>query len=78
MRELLDAMLAIDPARRLTMQQVAEHRWFSTDLAVKGATFTDDGDEVMYRGASFDDDVAPPFELPEQAMPICRQHACLA
>ena len=75
MRELLDAMLAIDPARRLTMQQVAEHRWFSTDLAVKGATFTDDGDEVMYRGASFDDDVAPPFELPEQAMPICRQRA---
>ena len=75
LRELLDAMLAIDPARRLTMQQVAEHRWFSTDLAVKGATFTDDGDEVMYRGASFDDDVAPPFELPEQAMPICRQRA---
>ena len=78
LRELLDAMLAIDPARRLTMQQVAEHRWFSTEQAVKGATFTDDGDEVMYRGASFDDDVAPPFELPEQAMPICRQHACLA
>ena len=75
LRELLDAMLTIDPARRLTMQQVAEHRWFSTEQAVKGATFTDDGDEVMYRGASFDDDVAPPFELPEQAMPICRQRA---
>ena len=75
LRELLDAMLAIDPARRLTMQQVAEHRWFSTEQAVKGATFTDDGDEVMYRGASFDDDVLPPFELPEQAMPICRQRA---
>ena len=75
LRELLDAMLTIDPARRLTMQQVAEHRWFSTEQAVKGATFTDDGDEVMYRGASFDDDVLPPFELPEQAMPICRQRA---
>ena len=78
LRELLDAMLAIDPARRLTMQQVAEHRWFSTEQAAKGAAFTDDGDEVMYRGANFDDDVLPPFELPEQAMPICRQHACLA
>ena len=44
MRELLDAMLAIDPARRLTMQQVAEHRWFAT---VQGEA--DDGDEVMYR-----------------------------
>ena len=43
MRELLDAMLAIDPARRLTMQQVAEHRWFAT---VQGEA--DDGDEVMY------------------------------
>ena len=75
MRELLDAMLAIDPARRLTMQQVAEHRWFSTEQAVMGAAFTDDGDEVMYRGANFDDDVLPPFELPEQAMPICRQRA---
>ena len=75
LRELLDAMLAIDPARRLTMQQVAEHRWFSTEQAVKGAAFTDDGDEVMYRGANFDDDVLPPFELPEQAMPICRQRA---
>ena len=75
LRELLDAMLAIDPARRLTMQQVAEHRWFSTEQAAKGAAFTDDGDEVMYRGASFDDDVLPPFELPEQAMPICRQRA---
>ena len=38
-----DAMLAIDPARRLTMQQVAEHRWFAT---VQGEA--DDGDEVMY------------------------------
>ena len=82
LRELLDAMLAIDPARRLTMQQVAEHRWFSTEQAAMGAAFTDDGDEVMYRsthrGANSDDDVLPPFELPEQAMPICRQHACLA
>ena len=43
LRELLDAMLAIDPARRLTMQQVAEHRWFAT---VQGEA--DDGDEVMY------------------------------
>ena len=75
MRELLDAMLAIDPARRLTMQQVAEHRWFSTEQAVMGAAFTDDGDEVMYRNANFDDDVLPPFELPEQAIPICRQRA---
>ena len=75
LRELLDAMLAIDPARCLTMQQVAEHRWFSTEQAAMGAAFTDDGDEVMYRGANFDDDVAPPFELPEQAMPICRQRA---
>ena len=40
LRELLDAMLAIDPARRLTMQQVAEHRWFAT---VQGEA--DDGGE---------------------------------
>ena len=30
------------------MQQVAEHRWFSTEQAAMGAAFTDDGDEVMY------------------------------
>lgn len=80
LRELLDAMLAIDPARRLTMQQVGEHRWFSTGQAAQDAAFTDDGDEVMYRSVNDDDDDddSPPFELPEQAIRVCRQRACLA
>ncbi len=76
LRELLDAMLAIDPARRLTMQQVAEHRWFAT--AQGEAAFTDDGDAVMYRSlGDDDDDASPPFELPEQAIPVCRQRPSL-
>jgi serine/threonine protein kinase len=80
LRELLDAMLTIDPARRLTMQQVAEHRWFATGQAAQGAAaFTDDGDEVLYRSVNDDDDDdSPPFELPEQAIRVCRQRACLA
>ena len=50
------------------------------------AAFTEDGDEVLYRScaggqddemAGQDDDASPPFELPEQAMPISRQRACL-
>jgi len=80
LQELIDAMLAIDPARRVTMQQVAEHRWFASGQAAQAETaFTEDGDEVMYRsaGGDDDDDASPPFEMPEQAIPISRQRACL-
>ena len=62
------------------MQQVAEHRWFASGLAARAETaFTEDGDEVMYRsaGCDDDDDPSPPFEMPEQAIPISRQRACL-
>ena len=85
--ELLDAMLAIDPAARVTLQQVAEHRWFDSRHSAQGeAAEAEDGDEVVYRSAGgqgdehpdADEDAdAPPFELPEMAVAISRQRACL-
>jgi len=81
LQELLDSMLATDPARRVAMPQVAEHRWFASGQAVQAEdAFTEDGDEVMYRSAGGDDEddnAPPPFERPEQAIPISRQRACL-
>lgn len=77
LKELLNSMLAIDPARRANMRQVSEHRWFASKAEEAQAAFTEDGDEVLYRGAGGEDDTAPPFEMPEMAMPISRQRACM-
>lgn len=79
LKELLDAMLCINPTNRLPMAQVAAHRWMATKEAEGGRTYDDDGDEVMYRsaGGGEEEEDATPFELPEFAMPISRQRARL-
>jgi len=77
LKELLNAMLSIDVNKRATMQQIADHPWFTTKTGKGGAMYDDDGDEVMYRSAGGDDEPAIPFELPEMAMPIARQRACM-
>jgi len=75
LKELLNAMLTIDPAQRVTMAQISAHRFFVTKEAER--SFDDDGDEVMYRSAGGDgeEEDAVPFELPEMAMKITRQRA---
>jgi len=80
LKELLNAMLAIDPNKRITMQQISAHPWFAMIVRKPGAggmMMDEDGEEVMYRSAAGggDDEDATPFEMPELAMKIVRQRA---
>lgn len=80
LREMLDAMLMIDPQRRISLTEVAAHAWFEPPAAQPAAYEEDDyAAPVVFRSAGcFDDEdeeELPPFEPPSEAMPIVRQPA---
>ena len=77
LRELLNGMLEIDPAKRLSLSAVLSSEWLSTDPC-GAADADDDDDKPVYRSASGDGDfgdAGAPVELTEDMIPICRQRA---
>lgn len=83
LKSLLDSMLCINPAERITLAKIAEDPWL-LQPDQEGAGYDDDdddegravyrGDALLYRGlGGAGDDL--PFELPADAIPVSRQCA---
>jgi len=73
LKELLNAMLAIDVSKRLTMPGVRAHRWFDCEPKP-----VEPKKRVVYRGSDDTDDPMDDedeFTLPEDSIPIARQAA---
>jgi len=84
LRELLDAMLTIDPARRISLAEISQHPWMQPPTRPAASScggYEEDeySDPIVYRslgGLEVDDDESmEPFEAPPEAMKISRQKA---
>jgi len=74
LKALVDAMLTIDPAKRISVEEICESAWLAK---APSAPKKDDGDGVVYRGTmdADEDEMMEEFSVPEDAIPLERQKA---
>jgi len=77
LKQLLDAMLMIDPKVRVTIEQVCGHPWLSMGMESCQMEYDENGNQIVYRsaGGMEDDEPMEPIELAEGMMTISRQKA---
>jgi len=77
LKELIDSMLIIDPAKRLSIDGVCDSVWLAK--APQRAGNAVGGDGIVYRGSGAmyadDDEMMDDFMIPEHAVPLSRQKA---
>jgi serine/threonine protein kinase len=74
LRELLDGMMQADPLKRWSLKQVAESEWLQKPQGTQDGEANSD-DAPLYRGLSDEFEDSLPVDLPEDAVPLKRQHA---
>lgn len=76
LKALLDGMLTIDQEKRMSVEEVVQHKWIANTppTAVKG---DGKGGRPVYRGTHDDDDelMEEEIPIPEEAIPLQRQKA---
>jgi len=73
LKDLIDGMLTIDPAKRLSVDEMCASEWLHKPPAPKS---DGRGNGVVYRGVDGDDDdMEDEFSVPDDAVPLERQRA---